>query len=335
VIIMAWVTVLLFIVMAIVLAFSVKTKEDNEEDNASDDEERHDEPPDRTTFDEYLEAQHRLDAAVARHEETRDARANTEFMRTRPIPMDTTRPLYPTHVLLTAHFDNPYLAHWGPLVDAWKKVANVRAVLLLVGDPRFVPIDLPHRNQIVLMPPVPHVPSRFTAACMSLLYPALMLNATVTVCNLNVLLLKAAYLHDNLRPHHEGDFVRFLRPFQAHQSPFLSTAHHTTWARIFRLRSMVEARERVVQWYERSEDEKNEADLATARELHTALTEWAGDDEGDLHTARGFHFNAMAHEGICTTPEVQWDSFSHTYLPRAGVCDERVHQLFQYVQRQH
>jgi hypothetical protein len=158
-----------------------------------------------------------------------------------------------THVVVSSDLNERYLDLWPLASRAWKEIAGVEPLLVLVADEPAAPSTLRNDPNVRVFPPVDGVHTAFQAQCIRLLYPALLEGAGgVIVADVDMVPLNKRYFHRCTRHVAEGDFVAYRDlMLSAGEVPICyNAAAPRTWLELFGVATMGEAAERLTEWAE-------------------------------------------------------------------------------------
>ena len=170
----------------------------------------------------------------------------------RPRVARGARPLRLTHVLVSSDLNLRYLECWPLTADAWRSIADLEPVLVLVAPAADVPEELRRDPRVHVVEPIPGVHTALQAQCIRLLYPALLETGGggVVTSDVDMVPLNAAYFH---RPAGRVDERHFL----AYRDILLpsgeipvcfNAALPRTWGEIFGVSERDDVRARLVEW---------------------------------------------------------------------------------------
>lgn len=158
----------------------------------------------------------------------------------------------PTHALVASDLDARYLDCWPLARRAWRKLARLEPILVVVADPAHVPADLADAPDVVVFPPVDGLHTAFQAQCVRLLYPALLETGggAVVTSDVDMAPLSARYFRRPLE-HVDGDHFVAYRDvlLELGEIPVCyNAARPSTWSSIFRVEDLDDVRARLVEW---------------------------------------------------------------------------------------
>jgi hypothetical protein len=172
--------------------------------------------------------------------------------RTRRPPLPSPRrPLRLTHVVLACDLNPEYLGFWPSTKRAWREIAAVEPVLVLIAEPEQVPQELRDDAAVVPLAPVDGVHTTFQAQCIRLLYPALLeTDGGVLISDIDLYPLRPSYFHDPVRLLDERFFVTY-RDTRLHRGEIAITfnaAAPATWGDVFAVDGAAAVSERLREW---------------------------------------------------------------------------------------
>lgn len=156
-----------------------------------------------------------------------------------------------THVLLASDLHPSYAPLWPIVKRAWKAVAGIQPVLLLVAEESAVAPDLSADPDVRLFTPEPGLDTAFQAQCIRLLYPALMTNTGgVVTSDIDMAPMSPRYFHRPLGRVDERHFVCYRDALlDLGELPICyNAARPQTWSSIFRVESIGDVRDRLREW---------------------------------------------------------------------------------------
>jgi len=163
------------------------------------------------------------------------------------------RALRLTHVLVSSDLNRRYLDVWPLANRAWKAIAGLEPVLVLVADDADVPSELRSDPNVRVFPPVAGVHTAFQAQCIRLLYPALLDGAGgVVVADIDMVPLNRRYFHRPAGHVAETDFVAYrdLMLSDGEVPICYNAALPRTWQELFGAATAEEATSRLGEWSE-------------------------------------------------------------------------------------
>jgi hypothetical protein len=158
-----------------------------------------------------------------------------------------------THALVASDLNPLYLDFWPLVRRAWREIAGLEPVLVLVAAPNEVPPRLRDDPQVHVFEPLPGMHTAFQAQCIRLLYPALLADAAgVIISDADMAPMNRRYFHRPATQVSRDHFVAYRDVLLAGQEiPICyNAAHPSTWARIFGIRSSDDVRGRLARWWE-------------------------------------------------------------------------------------
>lgn len=156
-----------------------------------------------------------------------------------------------THALVASDLNAGYVDFWPLVRRAWREVAGLEAVLVLVADSEQVPAALLADDQVRLFEPVDRLYTAFQAQCIRMLYPALLeTEGAVLTADVDMLPLSRDYFHRPVSRVGERDFVAYrdvLLPIA--QIPICyNAALPETWCELFDVHTSDDVRSRLATW---------------------------------------------------------------------------------------
>lgn len=172
----------------------------------------------------------------------------------RPVRRGTgTRALRLTHALVSSDLNQRYLDVWPLANRAWREVAGLEPVLVLVADEANVPSELRRDPSVRVFPPVEGVHTAFQAQCIRLLYPALLDGAGgVVVADIDMVPLNKGYFHRPAGRVAEGDFVAYRDLMLSDREVPIcyNAAVPRTWLDVFGIATPGDAAAKLAAWAE-------------------------------------------------------------------------------------
>ncbi len=163
------------------------------------------------------------------------------------------RTLRLTHALIASDTNPRYLDFWPLVRRAWSEVVGVEPVLVLVAEPHEVPETLHADRGVHVFTPLPGVHTAFQAQCIRLLFPALLESAEgVITSDADMVPLNRSYFCRPLARVADDHFVAYRDTWlQSGEVPMCyNAAAPATWASVFGVTSIDEARARLAEWAE-------------------------------------------------------------------------------------
>jgi hypothetical protein len=156
-----------------------------------------------------------------------------------------------SHVLLACDLNPRYLEYWGLASRAWREIAGLEPVLVLVADAGDVPVDLRDDERVRVVDPVPGLHTAFQAQCIRLLYPALLdVRGAVLISDMEMLPMDARYFHRPLARLDRSFFVSYrdvLLP-RGEMALCYNASTPATWGEIFRVGDEGDVTARLREW---------------------------------------------------------------------------------------
>ena len=157
-----------------------------------------------------------------------------------------------THVLLASNLNPDYLEFWPVAKRAWREIAELEPVLVVIGDAESLPPSIRADAQVQVFEPVGGVHSSFQAQCIRLLYPALLETpGAVVISDIDMLPMSWGYLHASVAKLDESYFIAYRDlALGKHEIPIsFNAARPGTWGEIFRVQSLDDVGRRLVEWW--------------------------------------------------------------------------------------
>jgi hypothetical protein len=154
-------------------------------------------------------------------------------------------------VLLASDLNPRYIESWRYTARAWREVAGVEPLLVLVGDPPEIPAEFANDPAVHVFPRLENVPTAFHAQCVRLLYPALVeTSGAVLISDMELVPLDPRYFHRPLSVLDERLFVSYRDlALDKHQIAIpYNAARPETWSEIFAIVSLESVRARLLEW---------------------------------------------------------------------------------------
>jgi len=152
----------------------------------------------------------------------------------------------PITVVLSACDTNPTYTQYVPLfLQTWRRVSpNMCVFVVLVADK--IPSELePCSEHLILFPPIPGVPTAFTAQYVRLLYPGLLehTDGAVVITDIDMVPLKPSYWDVDAQP---GDFCVLTElPAKNQIAMCYCAAEPSVWADVFQIQDICGARSKL------------------------------------------------------------------------------------------
>jgi hypothetical protein len=156
-----------------------------------------------------------------------------------------------THVLLACDLNPRYLEFWPFAERAWREVAGLEPVLVLVAAHDAAPPDLAADGRVRVFPPISGVHTAFQAQCIRLLYPALLeTDGAVLTSDMELAPMDPWYFHGPVAQLDERFFVAYRDALQHRQQIAIAynAALPATWAEIFGVAGIEDVRARLAEW---------------------------------------------------------------------------------------
>jgi hypothetical protein len=170
---------------------------------------------------------------------------------TRPPLAASRRPLRLSRVLLACDLNPGYLGFWPSTKRAWREIAGIEPLLVLIADADDVPEELRDDPDVIPFPPVAGVHTTFQAQCIRLLYPALLdVDGGVLISDIDLYPLRPSYFHDPVSLLDDSFFVTYrdTRLHRREVSITFNAATPATWADVFGVDRPDAVRTRLREW---------------------------------------------------------------------------------------
>ena len=167
--------------------------------------------------------------------------------------MHGTPTLQLSHVVLAADLHPSYVGLWPVAKRAWRGIAGVEPVLVLVAEAAAVPPDLAADADVRVFEPVPGLHTAFQAQCVRLLYPALLQHAeAVITSDIDMVPMGPRYFHRPLTRIDSRHFVCYRDVLlDLEEMPICyNAARPATWSSIFRVDDLDDVSSRLLEWNE-------------------------------------------------------------------------------------
>jgi hypothetical protein len=156
-----------------------------------------------------------------------------------------------THVLVSSDLNQRYLEVWPLAKRAWREIARLEPILVLVAPESDVPSELRGDPDVRVFRPVDGVHTAFQAQCIRLLYPATLEGTGgVIVADIDMVPLNTGYFHRPAGHVGETDFVAYrdLMLPNAEIPICYNAADPATWQELFGVATTGEAARRLTEW---------------------------------------------------------------------------------------
>lgn len=160
-------------------------------------------------------------------------------------------PLELTHALVASDLNPRYVELWPLAQRAWREIAGLEPVLVLVAAGDDVPAWLRLDPAVHVFEPVPSLHTAFQAQCIRLLYPALLpADGAVVVSDIDMVPLNRTYLTRPLARIDAGHFVAYRDVLlDLGEIPICYNAARTAvWSDVFAVSSVADVRARLSEW---------------------------------------------------------------------------------------
>lgn len=158
-----------------------------------------------------------------------------------------------SHVLVSSDLNQRYLDVWPLAGRAWREIAGLEPVLVLVADEADVPSELRGDPSVRVFSPVEGVHTAFQAQCIRLLYPALLGGADgVVVADIDMVPLNKDYFHRPAAHVDATDFIAYrdLMLSDGEVPICYNAAAPQTWHDLFGVATSREVSARLGEWAE-------------------------------------------------------------------------------------
>jgi hypothetical protein len=170
----------------------------------------------------------------------------------RPIGVRRGAPaLEVTHMLTASDLNRRYLDCWPLARRAWREIAGIEPVLVLVAHADEVPADLRDDPDVRVFEPLEGLHTAFQAQCVRLLYPALLdVEGGVITSDVDMVPLNRGYFHSSPARIPRDHFLAYRNALLWwDQIPICyNAALPTTWSELFGIASLDEMRARLREW---------------------------------------------------------------------------------------
>ncbi|MFN2628002.1 MAG: hypothetical protein ABR569_05110 [Gaiellaceae bacterium] len=159
-------------------------------------------------------------------------------------------------ILLSCDLNPDYLEFWPSTRRAWEEIVGVAPILVLVAPPDQIPDDLQRDDAVVPFAPIADVHPTLQAQCIRLLYPALLdTDGAVLISDIDLYPLKRSYFVDPIALLDASYFVTYrdTRLDRNEVNITFNAAAPATWAEIFDVRDIDQARRRLQEWAGRTD----------------------------------------------------------------------------------
>lgn len=163
------------------------------------------------------------------------------------------RPFRLGRVLMACNLNRDYLDFWPSARLAWKEIAGLDAMLVLVAGADEVPAGLRDDPDVVRFEPLPGVHTTFQAQCIRLLYPAVVdTDHAVIISDIDLYPLRRSYFHGPVARLDERFFVVYRddRLDRGEIDMMFNAALPETWGEVFGVASLDDVRTELAQWAE-------------------------------------------------------------------------------------
>jgi hypothetical protein len=163
----------------------------------------------------------------------------------------TGRELRLSHALVASDLSPRYLGFWPLVSRAWREIAGLEPLLVLVAAPDDVPDELRDDGRVHVFTPLDGVHTAFQAQCIRLLYPALLATeGAVLTSDMDMAPLNAEYFHGPTRFVDRDHFLAYRDVLlESAQVPICyNAALPSTWAAVFGISTIDDVRARLAEW---------------------------------------------------------------------------------------
>lgn len=146
-----------------------------------------------------------------------------------------------------------YLDLWPVARRAWKEIARLEPVLVLIAEPDAVPPKLEADPAVRVFPPEPDLHPAFQAQCIRLLYPPLLdAEGAVLTSDIDMVPMNERYFHRPLMRIDRRHFVSYrdVLPTLGELPICYNAALPATWASLFAIADADDVRARLRSWAE-------------------------------------------------------------------------------------
>jgi hypothetical protein len=195
------------------------------------------------------------------------------------------RPLRLERVLLASDLNPDYLDFWPSTRRAWREIAGLEPMLVLVAAHDRVPAALHDDPAVTVFEPVEGIHTAFQAQCIRLLYPALVeTTAAVMIADIDLYPLRRSYFFDPIRHLDERFFVvyRDERLDRGEIDIMFNAALPSTWGEVFGVATLADVRAELARWADGLEYDGRRGWpgwYTDQRMLYARLMEWPQRDE--------------------------------------------------------
>jgi hypothetical protein len=161
-------------------------------------------------------------------------------------------PLRVERALVACDLNPRYLRSWALVRRAWREVANLEPMLVLVAAGNAVPAELSDDPAVRVFEPLPGIPTPLQAQCIRLLYPALLEGpGAVLISDVELVPLDPSFFHSTIAGIDDRAFVAY-RGDVLQPRPEIAIAYNAarpeTWAEIFGVASVEDVRRILATW---------------------------------------------------------------------------------------
>jgi hypothetical protein len=156
-----------------------------------------------------------------------------------------------THVLIGCDLNPQYLDFWPLARRAWREVAGLEPILVLIAEPDQAPEELRDDPSVHVFAPVPEMHTALQAQCIRLLYPALLdVDGAILISDADMVPLNRRYFHRATAYVDQTHFVAYRDNWlDLEEIPICyNAALPETWGEIFGVRTIDDVRARLTEW---------------------------------------------------------------------------------------
>jgi hypothetical protein len=141
----------------------------------------------------------------------------------------------------------------------WKTIVGIDCILILIA--KEIPYELrDEKDNIILFPPLPHIPTAFQAQCIRLLYPSLLIKKYqgIIISDMDIIPLNKDYFVSSIEALPDDAFCiyRDVIPAEIKQYPMCyCVASSETWGSIFDIAIKNDIVEKLTAWYSKDDYE--------------------------------------------------------------------------------
>jgi hypothetical protein len=117
--------------------------------------------------------------------------ASSTSLSSPTLPTKSNGKLMPTRAILACDENYKYIQFWEPVALHWQKHHNIKPTLFFIGSPS-TPINKTI-GDVIILPPLPGMPSSFMAQVIRLLAPSMFPNDICVICDIDLFLLDKTF----------------------------------------------------------------------------------------------------------------------------------------------